>query len=739
MKRQLLKLWFVAVLAMVTFASCRKDVRTEPQDTPANSQGEPITLRLSVEVGFEEEQNDDLKGLSFKLEDVNGKKIPRPDLVDGQEVDVVTIIKNSNGTTFAKKMAWKYSAETKRLVLSRDNATNGIEIHNFNGDGDVKWYIAGLLVPTGECTLSGANNSIVRLTPTRSLKGVLLDQSLKDLGQINIPYWTGWMELLVESFPPNSRDGNASYSNAKVQTVDAKFKPLGSLIAFKLGNKLEQGVAPTFTPKGIVVSSNAYSDAGTFDFASSDVPSDNPQSGAPKWIGEEGSMVYTFATGYTASAINHHVVGSNLSRTYYAWVMPSETSPTEVKTRVMLRGEASGIATDDTKTYFTDYVPSGNLPKPGKIHSLIANATSRVIIPIEYVTEYNLAGGQGLLYKIVPPVPIGSWNSDEGYPWGDYLRFSVRSPKNDALPSESDAHRNGSSGYYNWYKVSGTYHEMYNNPVRDIATEQIIDMDGQVIPLASKYFVPEVDHLWGVFPAYRTSRSWSGSPYDESIDKDYFQLGYNKQQYFYGQSDYSTSFTDPLGGSDENDNAVIYAIRFAKAPEGATPETESHCFWNRERNAYQPRTYQPLMDNSLRCAYRYTRVRGLAHWEHGERGTQLKVDVVYIGDDSSVDLQEISNQDWWDSTEHSTSKRLQKGLGPVITRIFPASGKVLGEVSFAGRFLISQVGRVGAYWSSTMGDALNGRGVMVDAVDFGFAISYDLKTGLPVRLFKRNP
>lgn len=203
-------------LALVTLAACSKGETAELESPTVT--GESISLHLSAEIGFEEVASD-LRALDFKLEqNKSGSWIPRPQFADGALVEVHTIIRSNKGAVAIQTLKWRYSETLKSLVLSREHEGNHITIPNFNNDSETKWYMAALLAP-GK-TLSGANNDEVKLQGVRVLKGVS-GNSDRELGKLNVPYWLGWTELLIETFGCNQRDSVGSYSNAKIQSAAA--------------------------------------------------------------------------------------------------------------------------------------------------------------------------------------------------------------------------------------------------------------------------------------------------------------------------------------------------------------------------------------------------------------------------------------------------------------------------------------------------------------------------------------
>lgn len=692
-----IKPWLaVALLALGLFLSCSKDSGTEPS-TPETPSGEVVTLSLRAEISLED---NDFRGIDFKLEQVGTKAIPRPQFADGQEVDVHTVVKSdaSGAVAYAKTLKWKYVADGHKLALKTSaDPANSITIPNFSDTGGVKWYIAGLLAPG---TILDETNKTVDISGTRELKAM----TSTDVANLNVPYYFAWTELKL--------DGEEAHA-----LTSPTFKPLGSLIKYQLGNALTGSYS--FSPTGFTVVSNAYNDQGTFDL-NTDVTA-----ATPTWTAAvNAAMVYTFATGHAPSAIAHN---ANADKVYYTWVMSSATPPATVQTRVMLKGTSGQYALnpglDFTKTYYTDYVPktSGSMGRvtQGKIHELKARAIRRVIVPIEYVTDYNLAGG-GLIKNLTI---FDTPNQElEGIKGG--LRFSNVLPDGSPNPNP---HQNDQSGYYTAYELMGIASAYNPAPAKNLQSDVNAQWPGV-------YFVPEQDHWWGIFPS-NSYRRW---PYQRpSLNQpDYIQLGYNQQQYLHGLSDYSA--TVPVAGNADND--VFHAIRF-KAATSSSPVVQSSWFYDLNTSSAISRTYQPLTDNSLRCAYRFTRVGATYAWEQlgtAEMATHFRIDVVYLGEDPSVsgvnDIDE-NGDDWWSD---------RQAEGRVLTRIFPANGYVTAITSSSAYIEHNNpVGTSMHGWSTSMLDGNNLWRVLVQSLaaysSLTLTFSNPKTVGFAVRLFKRDP
>lgn len=630
-----------------------------------------------------------MRAINYKLgKNTDGQLIPMPQFTDNQSVEVHTILKSSNGVYKAQTLTWRYDLKTNKLILKKD--THSISIPGFNNDAGVKWYISGII---GGTLAPGTTQ--VSFKGTRVLQGTEGNEG-DIIEGLDVPYTFGWTELSIDT--KSSKDNNGSYLYAYIKEgSQIKFSPRGALIAYKLGNALISGPY-TFTPTGFTVGSNAWGDQGTFELNTS-IPTSNPSTVMPTWIESptESSMYYTFATGYAPGDIAH---GSKASRTYYAWVMPYATQPTKAEARVMLKGSSSLPETltykDHTKVYFTDYTPkaSGSQGKvsSGKVHQLAANATYRLVLPIEYVTEYNLAGGPGLTATIRPPIGFGL--TEMAGTVGP-LRFA-------------NSHRNDQSGYYNWYKAVGRYDQTLNPSSLDLNEATLIDSDKTSIKLKDKYRLPDVDQWWGVFPTPLIyNMRWAQTTGVASVDE---MMGTKQGGQILRNSylcSYSKGFTSPLGSSPASNNAILYAIRFKARP----PKKEVVRFswdYNLDTQAHnQVHLYPSALDNSLKCAYRFTRVGGAGPWEDitGNKPSYLEhrliVDVVYLGEElSPTSLATISEESWWAK---------KKKDGAVLSRTFPAAGDVHDIDPQTNEGIINKMSYWGYYHSASWERAVSVR------------------------------
>lgn len=455
--------WSLSLLTL-SFASCSKDVKQSPEDTHVIQAKDVTPVYLSAEIGFEEEP----RAIKFELETVDGKSIPRPQFKDKAEVDVHTIIRGSNGDKEAKTLKWKYDASTKKLVLEqKESPFTSVNL----ATSGVKWYVSALLAPGTR--LEGTQ---VAFAGKRELRG--LKKGETQLGELEVPYALGWTELSIEL---NKKTGGYHHASL-VKGAQSKFKPLGAIITYLIGNKMKAGPY-SFTPNGMLVTSNLWGDRGTFELN----PSSQPKDGTlPEWKEKPlAVMTYTFAQGHTPKTMQYGSVDEKL---YYAWVMPNTNPGEEGDTEIVFTGQSNRPEMDGfkdyTKTYFTDYEPKNDGSKgqvtSGKIHKLTVNVTTHMALPIEYVTDFNLAGSKFA-------------KSGTGAGGTGDLRFATQ-------------HTPEQSGYYSWHTTAGVTSD--GSFTRN--TNSLYDLVPQTFG-EGKYFIPSAEHWWGVFisPRFKPLQ-WGG-------------------------------------------------------------------------------------------------------------------------------------------------------------------------------------------------------------------------------------
>lgn len=701
--RKLIKSWLLFGLAGGLLASCAQDSK-EPNSS-AELSAERVSFSLRAEVSVEDEG---LRAIDHKLgANSNSQIVPMPQFVDKQEVEVHTILKSSTGTTAAKTLKWRYNATKKKLILNQD--THDIEVEGFNNDNSTKWYISGLIGGV-------LNGTQVEFMGTRVVKGV--DGNAGDaLGSMEVPYAFGWTELTIDTSSP--KDSNNSHKYAEVPTSkDVKFRPMGSMLAVKLGNNQSAGTY-TFTPKGFMLTSSAWGDQGSFEMNTA-IPATNPHTALPTWT--EGScaghMYYTFATGEEPGAIAHN---QTTAKTYYVWVMPHKTVPTgAADVRVIFKGTSSRPETatykDYTNTWFTDYKTEGKSTQgkvtQGRVHALTAKVSHRVALPIEYVTEYNLAGGNGLTHTVADGTTngyLGSTALGGNQPAGvtGALRFAT-------------SHSNDQSGYYNGYKVLGLSNATYNPSTLSLQT-QVHDTFGD-----DRYYIPRLDQWWGILPLALSWTASAGTNKPEAM-----RVGSSTDEFM---QSYLSDFSAPFTTNNTTSNVTVYAIRFKdRTPSSCRPLVYPGWEYNPVTQTNKSLVYPAALDNSMKCAYRFTRVGGNTSWglaNNQNLSNQLIVDVVYLGEEATpTELATVSDESWWST---------KRGEGKVISKTFPAAGSINSSNAVSG--LLATRGSIGYYWSSSQHQPTDAWHAYVKNTEIYAGTAIHLRNAYSVRLFMRqNP
>lgn len=661
-----MKQWLVLGLSLGVLASCSQD-KNEPNLSPKQD-GDVVSISLSAEVSVEDPQ---LRAINYKLDkNANGKTVPMPQFEDGQLVDVHTIVKSSDGEYGVKTLKWRYDVVKKVLELAPSvkdaqgtEYSNDIQIHEFNNDNDKKWYISGLI--GGTLT---PNLAHVDFEGFRVLKGI--DGNPGDvMGSLNVPYAFGWTELELNT--KGKKDENNSYPSAKMlATANAKFQPLGALIGYRVGTAQE--VNASFDPEGFNVGSNTWGDRGSFNL-DTDIPSANPNKALPVWKERlcGSSVYYTFVD--KPSRVAH---GGLTNKIYYAWVMPHATQPAVPEVKVMLKGKSSRQPSTDYQNYtdawFTDYtLKSAGKVDNGKVYTLSAKATRHLNLPVQYVTDYNIKGGGVLatIYDQASTTHVGS------------LDFAT-------------SHSNDDSGYYNGYKVTGEYHSSAN-PNRLSLPATIQEKWGD------EYIIPRIEQWWGIFPSSMPRYEYQNRPsiHGYGIPNSPIKYGQDSEPVAVGSKDnlrrnlYSSEYSQAYVTNNDTDNAVIYAIRF-QARDTKCDDYDISTDYEPVSKTYPSHLYPVARDNSMKCAYRYTRVGGKLDLDWKKEGrpekldNRMVIDVVYLGEEANpTSLKTISDPQWWKNKQ-------EKGL--VFTKTFPFPGMQFRSASARSQW--------GYYWSANRAD-----------------------------------
>ncbi len=319
---------------------------------------------------------------------------------------------------------------------------------------------------------------------------------------------------------------------------------------------------------------------------------------------------------------------------------------TEVPAGGWLRPSTTGGAANTTTTVqaITDGkgFKNGYLEvRAGRLYAKV-NVKQSIKLPLDYVAEYNLAGGFQYGSSFSSSKPAGA---------------SPTAAQTDMQLRWATNHNNDQSGYYNWYVLKGVAEDTYNPAGKNLFNDAFFTT-GE----GKGYHQPSHHELTGVF-------SYPGVRYGFSTDgvirvNEACEYGGIKKTF--AADYYSTG------------DGVCYALRFKQAtgdPNDDSPLSE----------------FPKATDNSMCCAYRYTRIGSFA--DNNNLTSHLKVECVYLGEaGASTAIGTISNDAWWNT--HSAE---------IVTRIFPAAGYISSAL-MSGSGWLSERGGKGYYWS---GNELN--------------------------------
>lgn len=320
------------------------------------------------------------------------------------------------------------------------------------------------------------------------LKGVDDDNPTGERFRMFCPFATVWTPVTIVSDGKGGVSASINYKTVGGEyDKDARliFKPMGSLIGYQFGNEVENS---TFTPKGFVVISDAFTD----EFEKMDVLDVQPGEmlrpktrikGAYRYM-----MSYTFHEDTLPGVLED---GEKCKYRYYAWVYPL-SGVSQANTKVILVGEVKGAGgvKHECVLWKTDYTPKGTgRPKIGAAHTLRANARKGILLPIQAMMEYNLAGGGDMEYFTYRPYYPSYYPGAEGV-----LRFA-------------NSHDSQESGFYNWWMFAGealgvtnTKDANENNPNNHNLLTKVLQ--GETTPIGDKYYVPDIDDWGGIIPAF---------------------------------------------------------------------------------------------------------------------------------------------------------------------------------------------------------------------------------------------
>lgn len=350
----------------------------------------------------------------------------------------------------------------------------------------------------------------------------------------------------------------------------------------------------------------------------------------------------------------------------------------------------SGGASDranHTHMYFTSHVPKldaitaeTNRLTHGKYYTLTAMAEHPVRLPIEYVADYNLAGGVNTSYGPVVNQGIYVGSATQTYlhkalfygEQGNLLRMANRDKDNPTTAvNPNTPWANDQSGYYSSELLYGRNHSLTNPGTATLLELEAVDDDGQLLgQLGDKYFIPELKNWWCIFPGGVKSH-WTDFWTQTAVSNnqvDAVQIGgqevnqaapADRTLNLSFTSYYSASYARP--GTPTN-SRTVYAVRFMKAAGG------EHKYPDTGWGAYSSSNYDnyeryPAWDNNLfACAYRYRRMGTMT--TNNNLTDHIQVDVVYLGNSATTaTFTQIQSESWWAARAAKT-----------ITKRFPLTG-----------------------------------------------------------------
>ena len=376
------------------------------------------------------------------------------------------------------------------------------------------------------------------------------------------------------------------------------------------------------------------------------------------------SVRTNYPSGWKVGAYNADGTTISVSN---SWLKPSQNSG------------AAGATLTNPVTEELQAITNGKGFKDGYLEIRAGRLYTKINIkqigtPLDYVAEYNLAGGSIYNSPFISSVPPG---------------ISPTAAQTDPNLHWASSHSNDQSGYYNWYVLTGENNDTYNPNAKKLFDDVFFKLGHP----GYGYHLPSRWELTGVF-SYSGNTQYD-SPTNTSNVNEAIEFGGIKKTF---ANDYFSS-----------GNGVCYALRFKQGTGNPIDDSSLSDF--------------PLAtDNNMVCAYRYTRVGSFANHDFT---SLLKVDCVYLGSAFTGNISTINNDSWWDS--HTSE---------AVVRIFPAAGYI-SFPTFISSGLLEARGEYGRYWSSREFPSLLGNAWNVSFYSYSAFANYrDVKHhGFSVRLF----
>ncbi len=657
MKRKFNFKWMLPALGTIVFLSCGSENEYE---MPTKKNEQTATLKLEITGEFPSDKtSDQTRALSFNT----ALNIPSFINEDGVTSWKTHCFLRKAGTTTQVYALIDWTATTAADgSITLNTKTSELTLLS-SGSSTVTtpqagetWYIAGI---------AGDGNLNADRTKVDFKYDATKDDAL-EAHQARVPLSFGWTPFVV-----------AAASGERAPKITVTFRPQGSLLKVTVNNTTAVNSGQFGVSGPITVTTNALTTDGAFDYTPSTTT-----------VVEGANPTFSFASATAVEEVitRNATVSANASKAYVLWGYPrpadhlasgsSFSTVTTIPPYRTYNSTAKTAAVTRTRAY------ANAIGYPTTVY------VERPILPIEYMTEYNLAGGTD--FMVIPT------NSSDSKGTSGSLRFSNRSADGSI---ESAPYANNLSGYYSWNLAMGT-----SSGVK-LEDQNLIDTDGATIVLKSKYRLPDADDHWNIFPTDNTSFQHS-----TTIDRTEYGKTTDGTRQTY-RSQYSRVYT----GVPTTNDVTMYAIRQQKALSGDTERT----FTTNEGSVWN---YPKATTDAMACAYRYVR-RGA--FSADNLTEHLTVDVVYLGAGSSETLETLAqkNESFWTSG---------------ISRTFPATGYVSASNTLSMR------GKGGAMLATTRRSSST-TGTTTNVLGFHFYVnvcqvyqSHHEDTGLILRLFKNS-
>lgn len=603
--KKLISTSIIAIVAIIALVSCAKqqDMKLAP-----GIKGQSIVLSIDTELGtesltalgFDDAQlralQFDLTGSSPKIKNSTNRWKTHLFFRKQGEPNMVGYVEyyfDIDGLTSA-------DSQGKRKIKLK-GATREVTIHNITSPpkaGEV-WYVIGIL---------GGGKLDQSKTKVDFLADPSIDDALRNT-EARVPVASVWTKIDIDK-------------DNKLHTKLA-FKPQGVIINVDMVNNKFDG---ELTLEKSQLTTSSISNQGYFDFSVSQNPESQVSSSqGPKWVftDRQGEATYPLSTRFKKGEHNNKLI----------WGMPTN---------------GTNRITVGVFPYSVKRKGSSSLGFISTVPVVASNAyridleLDRPKMPLEYVADYNLAGGS-LVRK------------------GTTLRPGMQGELRFA-----EDHLNNTSGYYDWYRSMGVTHPDYNPNGDNLFTHEIAvkDEKGRTtrMPLKELYHIPSLEEWTGIFGDGNNTRS---------------QFGYIAEYFgtdavtIHGVRNTYKSVVKSEG------TGIGYAIRLMDA--SGTQEAKTG--------------WPVATTNDMRTAYRYERI---GDFSGSDNNSRLKVKSVYLGAGFSGNINTIADESWWQTKERE---------GLVVTREFSASGAIRelpwgnGDLTIAGS--LKELNTNGFYLSST--------------------------------------